>query len=282
MRARFKDNPVQMTIAWLFAVLLVIIVLTPFFTAIVSAFKTTTDFYEKSYTWFPKTWRFENFIEAYNYVEFGTFVVNSILIALLVTVLSTFVASSAAFSFARINFYGRDIIFYVIILCQAIPFTLLFIPTYLLMNKLGFLDSYIGLILPSISFPMGTFMMRQTMKAIPVDYEHAAMIDGCNRGQMYLKVFLPMTTNTIVALGIFTFMGSWNNYIWPLLIIKTRSLYTLPLGLTLYNITNNSIRRLEWSHILCACLMAVLPIFVFYAFASRRFMDGITLSGIKA
>jgi multiple sugar transport system permease protein len=282
MRSRFKDNPVQMSMAWFFVILLVIIVLTPFFTAIVSSFKGTIDFYEKSYTWFPQKWLFENFIVTWNHVTFGTFMINSIVVALLVTILSTVVSSAAAFSFARINFFGRDVIFYIIILCQAIPFSILFIPSYILMNRLGLLDSYAGLILPSISFPIGTFMMRQTMKAIPMDYEYAAMMDGCNRGQMYLKVFLPMTTNTIIALGIFTFMGSWNNYLWPLLIIKTRELYTMPIALPLFFLGSDSIQRLEWSNLLCAAIMSVLPIFIFYAFASRRFMDGITLSGIKA
>jgi ABC-type glycerol-3-phosphate transport system permease component len=282
MVLRFKDNPIQLGIAWLFAAILVLIVLVPFITAIISAFKVSTDFYEKSYTFFPKQWRFENFIEAWKFAEFGRFMLNSILCAVLVTALCTFVSSASAFAFARINFFGRDFIFYIIILCQAIPFTILFIPTYILVYNMKLLNTYLGLILPSMSSPMGIFLIRQNMKAIPPDYEHAAMIDGCNRGQMFLHVFLPMATNTIVALGIFTFMGSWNNYIWPLLIITKRAMYTLPLGLTLYNISNNNVHHLEWSHILCAGIMAVLPIFVVYVLASKKFMEGFMLSGIKS
>lgn len=282
MTVKFKDNPLQAGVAWIFAIMLVVIVLTPFFTALVSAFKTTADFYENSYTVFPKRWRFENFIEAWKFAEFGRFMFNSILCAVLITVLCTFISSASAFAFARVHFFARDIIFYIIILCQAIPFTILFIPTYILVYKMGLLNTYFGLILPSLSSPMGIFLIRQSMKSIPVDYEYAAMIDGCNRGQMFLKVFLPMTTNTIAALGIFTFMGSWNNYIWPLLIITKKTMYTLPLGLTLYNIANNNVRHLEWSHVLCAGIMAVLPIFIVYAFASKRFMEGFALSGIKA
>jgi ABC-type glycerol-3-phosphate transport system permease component len=148
------------------------------------------------------------------------------------------------------------------------------------MNRLGFVNTYAGLILPSITSATGTFLMRQTMMAIPMDYEYAAMIDGCNRGQMFLRVFLPMTSNTLVALGIFTFMGSWNNYLWPLIIISKREMYTLPIGLTMYLVTSVG-TKLEWSVILCAGIMSVLPMFVFYAFASKRFMDGITLGGIK-
>jgi ABC-type glycerol-3-phosphate transport system permease component len=282
MVLKFKDNPIQVGFTWIFAAILAIIVLIPFITAIISAFKASTDFYEKSYTFFPKKWQFENFIEAWRFAEFGKFMFNSIFCAILVTVLCTFISSASAFAFARINFFGRDFIFYIIILCQAIPFAILFIPTYILVYNMKLLNTYLGLVLPAISSPMGIFLIRQNMKSIPPDYEYAAMIDGCNRGQMFLHVFLPMTTNTIVALGIFTFMGSWNNYIWPLLIITKRSMYTLPLGLTLYAVFNNNIRHLEWSHILCAGIMAVLPIFVVYALASKRFMEGFMLSGIKS
>jgi multiple sugar transport system permease protein len=282
MLAKFKDNPLQMTAAYFFAIFLLIAVLCPFGAAIVSAFKTSTDFYKQSYTWFPEKWRFQNFVDAWKYAPFGTFMLNSIICAVTVTIFATFVSSVAAFAFARINFFAKNIIFYCVILSQAIPFTILFIPTYILMNKLGLVNTYAGLVLPSISFPMGTFLMRQTMKAIPMDYEYAAMIDGCNRGQMFMRIFFPMTRNTVIALGIFTFMGSWNNYIWPLIIIGKKEMYTLPIGLTNYTLNTAVGSRPEWGVVLCACIMSVLPVFIFYAFASRRFMDGITLSGIKA
>ncbi|WP_077533361.1 carbohydrate ABC transporter permease [Massiliimalia massiliensis] len=279
---KIKGNPVQKVISYLLAILLLLLVLIPFITALVSSFKTADDFYGNSYTLWPSDWRIENYLDAWNFAAFGTFLKNSIVCAVVVTICSTIISSFAAFGFARLHFFGRDVIFYIFIMTQGIPFVVLFIPTYLLMNNLGLVNTLAGLILPLISFPMGTFLMRQTMLSIPIDYEYAAMIDGCNRFQMFFKVFLPMVNNTVMALAIFTFMGSWNNYIWPLVIISDQKLYTLPIGLTLYTVQSSMGRRPEWSVIMAAALLSVLPIMIVYCFASRRFMEGIALGGLKA
>lgn len=279
---RLRDHPAETLFSYVLAIVLLILVIVPFAAAVFSSFKTSADFYGDAFHWIPAEWRWENYIDAWNFAEFGTFLKNSAVCAAIVTVCSTLISSFAAFGFARIHFFGRNVIFYIFILTQGIPFTVIFIPTYLLMNRLGLVNTLAGLILPLISFPMGTFLMRQTMLSIPLDYEHAAMIDGCNRFQMFFKVFLPMTNNTVVALAIFTFMGSWNNYIWPLVIVSDRSLYTLPIGLTLYTVQSSMGRRPEWSVIMAAAILSVLPIMAVYSFASRRFMEGIALSGLKA
>jgi ABC-type glycerol-3-phosphate transport system permease component len=282
MKRSFRETPVQAALSYAFALFLVFVVLTPFVTAVVSSFKVAEDFYEQGYRLLPKQWRPANYVDAWNFAPFGRFLFNSVFCAAIVTAGSTLISSLAGFSFARIRFFGRNALFYVFILTQAVPFAVMFIPTYMLMNRMGLVDTLAGLILPLISFPMATFLMRQAMMSIPIDYEHAAQIDGCNRLQMFAKVFLPMSGNTLAALCIFTFMSSWNNYIWPLVIISDKDNYTLPIGLTLYNLQASMGRRPEWSVILAAAIMTVLPILAVYAFASRKFMEGITLGGLKA
>lgn len=268
-------------IAYALAIVLLLIVVTPFITAIVSTFKNTEDFYGTSYVWLPSKWNWHNYIDTWNWTTYGRFMFNSVVCAVLVTIFATLVSSMAAFGFARIHFFGRNVIFYLVLLTQGVPFMVLFVPTYLMMNKMGLLNSYWGLILPLISFPTGTFMMRQAMIAIPMDYEYAAKIDGCNRFTMFWRVFLPLVKNTLIALGIFTFMSSWNNYLWPLVVVSQRDMYTLPLGLQLYSNTRAVGSRPEWNMILCAAVMSALPILIVYCFMSRRLMEGITLGGIK-
>lgn len=282
MTAKRNPDGAYRFVASCLALLLLLIVLTPFLTAVVSTFKVTDDFYGDGYSWWPSTWRWQNYPDAWNWAPFGTFLKNSVVCALAVTLFSTLISAMAAFGFARIRFKGRDFIFYLFILTQGVPFSVLFIPTYLLMNRMGLVNTLAGLILPLISFPMGTFLMRQNMLSIPIDYEYAAQIDGCNRFKMFWYVFLPMVGNTCVALAVFTFMGSWNNYIWPLVVVNRRELYTLPLGLTLYTSTKAVGSRLEWNAVLAAAVMSVLPILVVYSFASTKFMEGITLGGLKA
>ncbi len=276
-----KNLTVQNAAAYLLSIILLLLVLMPFAVAVLASLKPTEDFYLTSFHLFPSRWQFSNYITALNFTIFTTFLKNSLVCAIAVTIVGTLLSSCAAFGFARIRFFGRNTLFYLFILTQGIPFAVLCIPTYAMFARAKLVNTIWGLILPMMAFPMGTFLLRQTMLSIPMDYENAALIDGCNRPRMFTSVFLPMTKNTIIAVAIFAFMQSWNNYIWPLIIINDKEMYTLPLGLTLYNIHGSMSRRPEWSIILAACVMSVLPILIVYSVASRNFMEGITMGGLK-
>lgn len=277
---KFKNVTWQLFLAYFLAVLLLLLILIPFAVAIVSSFKTSVDFYGE-YTLFPQVWRPQNYIDAIQFEDIFGFMMNSLICAGAVTLIGVIVTSASAYGFARINFLGREILFYIIILTQGIPFAVLCIPLYMMMSKMGLVNSMAGLILPLISFPMGTFILRQSMKVIPMEYEDAASIDGCGRLRMFCSIFLPMTKNSVIAVAIFMFMTSWNNYIWPLVVISDKKLYTLPIGLTLYTAQASMSRRPEWSVILAACMIASIPMLLFYSIASNKFMEGIAMGGIK-
>jgi len=276
-----KNLTVQNVLAYILSIILLLLVLVPFLVAVLASFKPADDFYLTSFKLFPSQWRFDNYQTALNFTTFTTFMKNSLFCAIVVTVLGTMLSACAAFGFARVRFFGRNVLFYLFILTQGIPFAVLCIPTYAMFARAKLVNTMWGLILPMLAFPMGTFLLRQTMLSIPMDYENAALIDGCNRPRMFFSIFLPMTKNTIVAVAIFAFMQSWNNYIWPLIVINDKAMYTLPLGLTVYNIQGSMSRRPEWSIILAAALMSVVPILAVYIVASRNFMDGLTMGGLK-
>lgn len=271
----------QTSLAYILALLLLLLVLLPFVVSILASLKPADDFYLSSFHLFPTDARFENYVDALNFTTFLTFVKNSLVCALIVMVGSTLLSACAAFGFSRIRFFGRNVLFYLFILTQGIPFAVLCVPTYAVMTRLHLVNTVWGLVLPMLAFPMGTFLLRQTMLSIPMDYENAALIDGCNRPRMFFSIFLPMTKNTVIAVAIFSFMQSWNNYIWPLMIVNDKAMYTIPLGLTLYNIQGSMSMRPEWSVILSACIMSVIPIMLVYTCASRFFMDGLTMGGLK-
>ena len=276
-----KNMTAQNVLAYLLSILLLLLVLVPFLVAVLASLKPAEDFYITSFRLFPTQWRFDNYPTSLYFTTFTTFLNNSLFCAIVVMALGTMLSACAAFGFARIRFFGRNTLFYLFILTQGIPFAVLCIPTYAMFARAKLVNTMWGLILPMLAFPMGTFLLRQTMLSIPMDYENAALIDGCSRPRMFVSVFLPMTKNTIVAVAIFAFMQSWNNYIWPLIVINDKSMYTLPLGLTLYNIQGSMSRRPEWSIILAASMMSVLPILAVYSIASRYFMEGITMGGLK-
>lgn len=277
---RIKKMAWQTTLAYIVAALILLLVIIPFMVGIVSSFKVSSDFYGTNYRLFPETWRWENYIDAWEYIDYFKIMMNSAVCAVAVCIGSTLLSGLAAYGFARINFWGRDFIFYLFILTQGIPFVIVSIPTYAMFSQMGLVNTMAGLILPQMCFPMGTFILRQTMKSIPDDYAEAARIDGCGHWKMFFRIFFPMTKNSIISVGVLTFINCWNNYLWPLIITTNKENYTIPIGLTLFTITT-SMNRPAWSVILAGAIISVLPIFVFYCFASRSFMEGITAGGIK-
>lgn len=276
-----RNLSVQSAVAYLLSVILLLLVLLPFAVAVFASLKPTEDFYLTSFRLLPSKWQLSNYSTALQFTTFTTFLKNSLFCAVIVTVIATMLSACAAFGFARIHFRGRNLLFNLFILTQGIPFAVLCIPTYAMFARAKLVNTMWGLILPMLAFPMGTFLLRQTMLSIPMDYENAALIDGCNRPRMFASIFLPMTKNTVVAVAIFAFMQSWNSYIWPLIVINDKTMYTLPLGLTLYNLNGSMSQRPEWSIILAACVMSVLPILLVYLLASRSFMEGLTMGGLK-
>lgn len=266
----------------LFSIALLAVVLVPFLWTLISSLKTTADITSSDLRILPTEWMWSNYRRAYEFASFGTYVINSFLCASCVMVLGTLFASMAAFGFARINFFGRGTLFYVYLLTQSVPFTVLFIPMYIMMQRMGLINTLAGVILPLLSFPMGTFLMRQAMMAIPIDFEYAARIDGCGRFQTYWRIFLPMCRNSVISVAFFSFMMSWNNYIWPMVILSDNSKYTLPLGLTLYNIERSASGKPDWGVVLAATIMSVMPVLVVYLMFSEKFISGVTLGGLKA
>ncbi len=270
----------QVALAYALAVMVLIWILTPFIVALVSSFKVSTDF-QREFTFLPKTWRWENYKDALEFVDLMGFMINSIICAVAVTLLGTMVCSMSAFGFSRVQFRGRDKLFQIFILTQGVPFSVLAIPLYMMITKMGMVNTKFGLIIPLILYPMGVFILRQAMLVIPRDYEESAMLDGCGRWKMFTKIFLPMTRNSVIAVAIFMFMQSWNNYVWPLIIISDKAQYTLPIGLTLYTAQASMSRRPEWSVILAACLISAAPMILFYILFSKRFMAGVSAGGVK-
>lgn len=256
-------------------------IILPFLWMVLTSFKTNSDLMKIPIGFFPEEWTLKSYETALAYAPFLSFVKNSVIVSFIQTIVSVFTASLAAFGFARINFWGRDKLFFVYIATISVPFAVLFIPTYVLIKNLGMSDSLVGLIIPGLAFPMGTFWMRQSMLSIPIEYEYAASIDGCNKFQMFFKVFFPMSITSVSALAIFAFMGSWNNYIWPLVILSDKNNFTLPLGLTLYLAQQGMGVKISWNTIMAATTMSILPIVVFFIAAQDFFIGGMTTGGIK-
>jgi multiple sugar transport system permease protein len=183
----------------------------------------------------------------------------------------------AAYAFARIRFRGRDLLFLVYLITLMVPAQVTMVPLFILMRLLGLTNSYAGLILPSVTSAFGVFLLRQFFLTIPRDLEEAAFLDGASHWTVFWRVILPLSRPGLAALTIFSFMASWNSFLWPLLIITDQSLMTLPLGLS----TLQGQYTTVWNQLMAGTVISILPIVVVYVLAQRHFVEGMTLSGLK-
>jgi multiple sugar transport system permease protein len=217
---------------------------------------------------------FENFRKALSMVPFARFFLNSLLVALAVTLGQVTTSACAAYAFARLEFPGRNKIFVGYLATMMVPWTVVMIPTFVLMKLLGWIDTYWALTLPAMFSAYGTFMLRQFFLGIPKEYEESAKIDGCGYFGIFWHVILPLSKPALATLALFTFIGSWNNLITPLVFIVSEEKMTLPLGLTRFQ----GMRDADWGALMAGSLMMLIPMLILFAIGQRFFTRGIRLS----
>jgi len=191
------------------------------------------------------------------------------------------VCSMAAYGFARLSFIGRDRIFVLYLATMMIPFQITLIPLFLIISGLGWVNTYQGLIIPGISSAFGIFLLRQAFLGVPRDYQDAARIDGASEWTVYTRIFLPLNGPALTTLGVFTFMGTWTELLWPLLIARQEHMRTLELGLAYFNARPNAFLQPNWPLLMAGAVVVMLPVLIVYIFAQRYFVEGISLSGVK-
>lgn len=210
-------------------------------------------------------------------VTFGRFYWNSIFIASWVTFLQVITSSFAAYAFARLKWRGRDKIFMLYLATMMLPGLVMMIPNYQIMIKLGLVDTYAGLIIPAAFTAFGTFLMRQFMLSIPTSLDESAEIDGANKWQVFWNVIMPLARPGLITLTIFTFMGNYNSFFWPLVMLRTTEKYTLPIGMLFFDSS-----RGQSTHLLMAAItMSVLPMVVVYVLMQKQMVKGIQLGAVK-
>lgn len=242
---------------------------------VLTAFKTQNEILAQPPTWWPRDWRPANFQEAWNFLPFGRYLVNTLIIAVGVMLIETLTSALAAYAFARLRFRGRDLLFLLYLGTLMIPNQVTIIPRFIIMDYLGWVDTYHGLIIPQAFSAFGTFLLRQYFLAIPRELEDAARIDGASRWECFRRIILPLSGPALATLAVFIFLFQWNNLLWPL--IMSNSDETRPIA--------SGIRRFQgqygtdWNLLMAAATLATLPVVAVYLFAQRWFVRGITLSG---
>ena len=227
--------------------------------------------------WLPASFVWQNYVKVWSVVPFAQFYLNSIFVSLCITFGQVATSAMAAYAFARLNFPGRDRIFFGYLATMMIPGAVTMIPVFILLRHFGWIDTYKALILPGIFTAYGTFMLRQFFLTLPKDLEDAAKIDGCSYVRIFWHIILPLSKPALATLTTFTFMGSWMNLMWPLIVVNTHTKYTLPVGLAYFQ----GVHGTDWTLLMAASMMMILPILIVFLFNQRFFVEGIKLTGIK-
>ena len=252
-------------------------ILAPFIWMILTSFKDMSEIYVYPPKWFPSKFNLENYINAFSAAPFGRYYFNSVFVAAAVTLGQLITCSMAAFAFARLKFWGRDVLFFIFLGTMMIPYNVTMIPSFMVLYWLGWIDSYAALIVPGLASAFGTFLLRQFFMTIPKELEEAAYIDGATKLQVLKKVIVPLSKPALATLSIFTFMGVFNDFIWALIVINSETMNTVQLGLAIFRDRYIT----QWDLLMAGSVTAVLPILIVFFFAQKYFIKGITLSGLK-
>ena len=230
-------------------------------------------------TWLPQglNFRWGNYLDVFDVIPFARFYWNSIFVAAWVTFLQVLTSSLAAFSFSRIQWKGRDRVFILYLATMMLPGLVMMIPNYQIMIKMHIVDSHVGLILPAAFSAFGTFLLRQFMLTIPTSLDEAAEIDGASKWQVYWNVIMPLCRPGLITLTIFTFIGNYRSFFWPLVMLKSVEKYTLPVGLLFFDST-----RGQTTHLLMAAVtMSVIPMVILFVVLQKYLVKGIRLGAVK-
>lgn len=253
--------------------------LVPFLWMLFTSFKSTPEIYSYPPKLLPREFLWRNYLDAWTLLPFSTFFRNSAIVSICVVFGQLFTCSLAGYSFSRLRYPGRDRLFFLYLATMMIPFAVIMIPLYVQMRWMGWVDTLWPLIVPAIFAPWGTFMMRQFMSTLPRELEDAARIDGASFFRIYRTIILPLTKPALATLGIFTFLGSWNNFLWPLIVISSLNLKTIPLGMQAFQ--SRMPLKTPWELVMAAATFAILPILIAFILGQKYYVQGIVTSGIK-
>lgn len=272
-----RRQSVRLSAFYAMSAVLAVFALLPFFWMVSTSLKTKGALITLPIEWIPERFSAEGYRKVFTLFPFERAIANSALVSVASTLFVLLSALMAAYVFAKISFKGREALFLVFLATMMVPGQVTLIPTFLVLKELHLLDSFTGLLLPTIFNPFAIFMLRQYIKTVHDDFIDAAHMDGASQAGIFARIVVPLSMPIVVTLGVITFMGAWNDYFWPLIVLSDKAKMTLPLALSSLNGQYGS----EYNTLMAGSLISMLPIVALYAFAQRFFKSGLQMGGIK-
>jgi len=255
-----------------------ILMVIPFLWMAVSSIKPEAEIRSVPPTWLPESVTLANYGELFSRLDFMTYFTNSILVASAVTVGNMVFCSMLGYALAKLDFAGKRVLFAMVLGTLMIPSVVTFVPLFVLTVNLGLANTLTGMMLPFLAGPFGVFLMRQYIQSLPDELIQAARVDGAGELRIFFSVIMPLCWPALATLGILTFLTSWNNFLWPLVVATNEDKYTLPVALALYAVGQNAT---QYGLLLAGSVVVVIPVIVVFLVLQRHIMQGISMTGIK-
>jgi multiple sugar transport system permease protein len=253
-----------------------VLMLAPLAWMLSTSLKEPADIFTYPPQWIPQPVVWQNYLKTVSVMPFGRFYLNSVVQAAAVTALQLLTSSLAAFAFARLRFRGRDTLFLLYLATMMIPFPVTMIPNFVIIRILGWIDTFKALIFPPAFSAFSTFLLRQYFLSLPIELDDAARVDGASSFRIWWQIIMPLSGPAVATLGIFTFLGQWNNFLWPLIVTNSEHMQTLPVGLAAFQ----GQYRVEWNLLMAGSVISLVPILIIYIIGQKWFVQGITLTGM--
>lgn len=272
-----KQNKIGRAVLYAVLTLFVIITLMPLVWMLSASLKLSSDVFSIPIQWIPSNPQWSNYTKIWTQIPLGIFTWNSMKLTVVITLIQVFTSSFAAYGFAKCKFRGRNMLFLCYVATMAIPWQVYMLPQYSMMNKLHLVDTHAGYILMQAFIAFGVFLLRQFYMSIPDELLEAARIDGLSEYGIYFRIVLPLSKASIASLVIFSFVTIWNDFMGPLIYFNSTQNKTIQLGIRMF-ISQYSA---EYSLIMAASVVALIPVFIIFIFCQRYFIQGIATSGLK-
>lgn len=256
-------------------ILAVAVATTPFLWMVLTSLKEPAELLRGNHFW-PRSWTWHNYVEAWQAAPFARYYINSIVIAVATVGLQLFTAALAGYGFARVDMPGRGVIFAAFLTTMMVPVTVTLVPSYLLLNRFGWLNTYAALIVPWGATAFSIFLLRQFFLTLPTHLEDAARIDGCNQIQLLWRIVLPLSKPALLTVATYGWIGSWNDFLWPLIMTDTESMRTLQVGVSVFAQDAGTRYTLQ----MAAASFTIIPVLIAFFFVQRQFVEGIARTGM--
>ncbi|MCR2812593.1 carbohydrate ABC transporter permease [Microbacterium sp. zg.Y1090] len=274
------NAPSRLSSAALYTAVVVIVgaLLLPFVWVVFGSFKTQGEFLSDPGAWFPQSFQVQNYVDLFVEEGFGLYFVNSAIVSVVAVSANVLFSSMAGYALAKLEFRGKNLVFSLVIFAWIVPYVAIFVPQFLVIVQLGLVNTLSGIIAPLLVTPLSVFIMRQFAYSLPTELLEAGRVDGASEARLFFGIFLPLSGPPVATIAILSFLGSWNSFLWPLIVAQSEGTFTLPVALAVASQASNTT---EFGILLAGAVVVLLPVLILFLFLQKYFIQGVATAGIK-